>query len=175
MAYERFLPSFKVVEINVSLAHTIGHALAQYPSYVSGEKALVASKDVQGIKFVENGVIVGLGEDLVISNYDSAKHKVACLVYNDELVTGPIDQLDKYAEEADENGVVYLRALPLYVGDTFTTNNIANINEENAKFAKVVNGIITLQSVADGDTMFAATKTTTPNGTEAAYELVYLG
>lgn len=176
MAIERFLPKFKVVELNNSTAHRIGHAIAQVPAYVSSPGgvtyATIASVDKNGIKFVENGVIVGLGTDGLLSNFASASHAKACLVYNDELITGPLTDLEYFATEAEDGKPVYVRALPLYTGDTFTTNNFSG--EAATGFAKVVDGILTLQSAADADTLFIATKTTMPNGS-VGVEFMYIG
>ena len=102
--YEKFLPKFKVVELNLSTAHLIGHVIAQAPAYVEGDGALVASVNKSGHLFIENGVIVGLGSDGRLSNYESAAHSQPCLVYNDELITGPIDSLDQYAHYVGEAG-----------------------------------------------------------------------
>lgn len=181
MAFERFLPKFHVVEINNSTAHRIGHAIAQVPAYVGQAKdnegtpttnhKLVASVTKNDYKFVENGIIVGLDETGVLANYDAAQHTQPCLVYNDELITGPLTSLNRYAEEAEDGKPVYLRALPLYLGDTFTTDNFSG--EAADGFAKVQNGILTLTASAT-DALFIAKKVTMPNG-EVGMEFTYLG
>lgn len=67
--------------------------------------------------------------------------------------------------------------------DAFTTNNVKEaggdyIDEEtdftNVKYAKVVNGVATLQTTADDDTCFLAVPTTMPDGT-VGVELTYIG
>lgn len=165
--YERFLPEFKVVEINNSTAHRIGHAISQVPAY----KASVAHKTVGNYDFVENGIIVGLGTDAQLSNYDASKHSQPCLVYNDELITGPIDSLNKYAEEIEAGKPVYLRALPLYLGDSFTTNNFTGNAQDG--FATVDGGVLKV-SADKTDAMFLTKKSTLPNG-EVAVEFTYIG
>lgn len=172
--YEKFLPSFAVVEINNSTAHRIGHAISQVPAYsnAQGAKGVIATKSVGDYKFVENGVIVGYGADGLLSNYNAAKHAQPCLVYNDELVTGPIDTLDKYAEEVVDNQPIYVRALPLYVGDTFTTDNFTGTATDG--YAKVTNGILDVHAeFAEGD-MFLTKKSTLPNK-KVAVEFTYIG
>lgn len=165
--YERFLPDFKVVEINNSTAHRIGHAISQVPAY----KASVAHVTVGKYDFVENGIIVGLGADAQLSNYDVTKHNQPCLVYNDELITGPIDSLNKYAEEIEAGKPVYLRALPLYLGDSFTTNNFTG--EPQNGFATVDGGVLKVTDSSTG-AMFIAKLATLPNG-EEAIEFTYIG
>lgn len=168
--YERFLPEFKVVEINNSTAHRIGHAISQVPAY----KESVAHVTVGKYDFVENGIIVGLGTDGQLSNFDAAKHAQPCLVYNDELITGPIDSLNRYAEEIEAGKPVYLRALPLYLGDSFTTNNVKDIDSVPASgYATVKNGVLEVSGETAG-AMFLAKKSTLPNG-EVAVEFTYIG
>ena len=162
--YERFLPSFAVVEINNSTAHRIGHAISQVPCYAKNIKV----KEVNGYKFIENGLIVGLDADYELKNYDAAKHSQPCLVYNDELITGPISTLDKYAEEIEDGKPAYVRALPLYLGDSFTTDNF--VGEAADGFATVENGQLKLAESG----MFIARKSTLPNG-KVAVEFTYIG
>lgn len=168
------LPKFKIVEINNVAALRMGHVIAQTPAYVSGEgKALIASRTEGSYKFVENGVIVGLDQTNVLANYVAANHSQPCLVYTEELVTANLlSGLDQFANLADANGEVYVRALPLNLGDTFTTDNVDGTIENG--FAKVVDGIITMQAAADVDTLFIVKKSTLPTGVEAA-ECIYCG
>lgn len=188
--YEKFLPKFKVVEINLSTAHLIGHVIAQTPAYVQAVAdssieatdviASVSKGDVNA-KFVENGIIVGLDSKGVLVNYDAKRHSQPCLVYNDELITGPFDTLDQYAHYVeDPKKPTYVRALPLYLNDAFTTNNVVNADgseiskESTGKFAKVSGGKLMLQNAADADTLFIAKKTTMPNR-EVGFEFTYVG
>ena len=168
------LPNFKIVEINNVAALRMGHVIAQTPAYVSGEgKALIASKTVGDYKFVENGVIVGLDQTNVLANYDASKHSQPCLVYTEELITANLlSGLDQFANQADVNGEVYVRALPLNLGDTFTTNNVSGTIVDG--FAKVVNGVITMEAAASADTLFIVKKSTLPTGIAAA-ECIYCG
>lgn len=162
--YERFLPSFAVVEINNSTAHRIGHAISQVPAYAAD----VATKTVGNYKFVENGIIVGfdLGNKLV--NYDAKQHAQPCLVYNDELITGPIDSLDKYAEEIEDGKPVYVRALPLYIGDSFTTDKYTGtLPTSGHAYAKVDNGVLAVSASYTDGVEFLVEASTLPNGKPA--------
>lgn len=173
---DKLLPNFKIVEINNVAALRMGHVIAQTPAYVSGEGALVACKEVGTYKFVENGVIVGLDKTNCLANYDATVHSQPCLVYTEELVThGLLSGLDQFASLADTKGEVYVRALPLNLGDTFTTNNIAVTGDEITDgFGKVENGVIVHQEAADVDTLFIIKKSTLPAGQPAA-ECIYCG
>jgi hypothetical protein len=90
--------------------------------------------------------------------------------YTEELNTY-IDEL-KYFAVPYEADACYPRCVALYVNDAITTNNIANIDLEGAKFAKVVNGVAELQTAADANTAFIAKKSSLPTG-EVAYELTF--
>ena len=175
---DKLLPNFKIVEINNVAALRMGHVIAQTPAYVSGDGALVACKEVGNgaYKFVENGIIVGLDKTNRLANFDAATHSQPCLVYTEELVThGLLSGLDQFASLADAKGEVYVRALPLNLGDTFTTNNIKVTGEEITDgFGKVENGVIVHQEAADASTLFIIKKSTLPAGQEAA-ECIYCG
>lgn len=168
------LPKFKIVEINNVAALRMGHVIAQTPAYVKGEgKVLITSRTEGSYQFVENGVIVGLDQTNVLANYDAKKHSQPCLVYTEELVTANLlSGLDQFSNLADANGEVYVRALPLNLGDTFTTNNVDGTIADG--FAKVVNGVITMESAVSADTLFIVKKSTLPTGIAAA-ECIYCG
>lgn len=175
--YTQLFPRFKVVEINRSTALTAGHVIAQYPAYDDEiAKVTVNGYDQSGaaatIDVLENGVIVGMNKEAHIVNYVAADCAQPCIVMNDEIVTSPLGGLDQYCEVFDD-GVTYPRVLPLYVGDSFTTNNYTG-TEEGAVAAKVVNGILTLQSTADSDSLFVVKASTLPAG-QKAFHFVYVG
>ena len=166
---DKLLPKFKVVEINNVAALRMGHVIAQ----TVAKATEVAVKPVGDYKFVENGIIVGLSKNNRLVNYVEGTHKQPCLVYTEELVTsGLISGLNQFANQVDANGEVYVRALPLNIGDTFTTNNIDGTIPEQG-YAKVVNGIITIAEDAT-DAIFIVKKSTLPTGEEAA-ECIYCG
>ena len=183
--YEKFLPKFKVVELNLSTAHLIGHVIAQTPAYVKANDIstitssdVIASVDKGDYKYVENGVIVGLDQKGILCNYDATKHAQPCLVYQDELITGPFDTLNQFAQPVESIGSgkyapVYVRALPLYLNDTFTTDNFTGELQDG--FAKVTNGILEITaSYEAGKSMFIVKKTTMPNR-EPGAEFTYIG
>ena len=174
---DKLLPKFKIVEINNVAALRMGHVIAQTPAYVTGEGVKVAAKTVGDYKFVENGIIVGLDKTNRLANYVATDHSQPCLVYTEELNTnGLLSGLDQFANQADVNGEVYVRALPLNLGDTFTTNNYTGSFAEGATegWATVVDGVLSLQTEAAETTLFIAKKSNLPAGQEAV-EFIYCG
>ena len=170
MLYNLF-PKFKIVEINNVAALRMGHVIAQAPAKADA----IAVKTVEDYKFLENGVIAGLNVDAELVNYVAGQ---PCLIYNDELITADMTGgLDQFAEQFVD-GVVYPRALPLNLGDSFTTNNFKSdaAKEEDlpAKaYAVVENGILKLQE-SSTNALFHAVKTDLPAG-QIAYEFTYVG
>lgn len=160
MSILNYLPKFKVVEVNRLTGLIAGHMLSQF----KGDADLTVKK-VGDAKFLENGLIVGLNDDLTVGNYDAAEHAQPFLVFNEELNTF-MNGLKYYAEPVVD-GEVYPRSIGLFVGDAFTTNNYAG---EEGDFAAVVKGVLTLG--ADG--IFGAEESTLPTG-EKAYKFTYIG
>lgn len=159
MAIINFLPEFKLVEINRSTGLVMGHVVAQFPL----DAGFAGIIDDYEYDVVENGFIMGLSKDLEVEGYNSADHGQAFLLYTEELNTF-FDGLKWYANGADEeDGVIYPRLVALYVGDAFTTNNYSGTYVAQ-KFAKVVNGALTLQATADVNTLFAVEESTLPTG-----------
>ena len=156
MSILNYLPEFKVVEVNRLTGLTAGHMLSQFRN---------GNATLKDDNFLENGLIVGLNKDLEIDNYDAAVHAQPFLVFNEELNTF-MNGLKYYAEPVND-GDVYPRAIGLYVGDTFTTNNYAGTEGD---FATVANGVLTLGE----DGIFKAEETTLPTG-EKAFKFTYLG
>ena len=168
------LPKFKIVEINNVAALRMGHVIAQTPAYVDGDGAKVTCKEVGDYKFVENGLIVGLDGANVLANYDATTHSQPCLIYTEELITANlVEGLDQFAELVPgANKPVYPRALPLNLGDTFTTNNV-DAYSDDAAFATVKDGVLTLVETRD-EAMFAAKASSLPAG-QQAIEFTYIG
>lgn len=168
-------PKFKIVEINNVAALRMGHVIAQTPAYVDGERAKVTATVFGEDKFVENGLIVGLDATNVLANYDATKHSQPCLVYTEELTGSDHLELDQFATLVPGVGkAVYVRALPLNLGDTFTTNNVVAI-EANKPFAKInAEGRLELEATKSADTMFIAKVSDLPAGQEAV-EFTYIG
>jgi uncharacterized protein YneR len=171
MAILNFLPEFKIVEINRSTGLVAGHVLAQFPLADDAELKVTYG----GVDYLENGFIVGLGSDLELAPFDSTKHAQPLLVFTEELNTF-FDGLKWYATmEDEEDGIIYPRALGLFVGDAFTTNNYDVPTGVTApKFAKVEDGVLTLQATATGDTLFAVEESTLPTN-EDAYRFIFVG
>lgn len=163
MSYN-LLPRFKVVEINNVAALRMGHVIAQTPAKEAG----VATKTVGDYKFLENGVIVGLDADGTLKNFDKANHYQPCLIYTEELVANGF--LDQFANLM-EDGVCYPRALPLNLGDTFTTNQFKGTIGDG--YGVVTDGIINIQAAKEG-AMFIVKKSNLPAGQEAI-ECTYIG
>lgn len=167
MGILNYLPKFKVVEPNRLTGLVNGHVVAQFP--MAAADALVKTIGSPTIKYIENGHIVGLANDGTLVKY--AAHAVPFLVFTEELPT-IFGGNARFATEEDADGDVYPRGVALYVGDVFTTNNYANDGAH--KFAKIVNGVLTLQATADSDTRFAVEDATLATG-DAAKKFIYLG
>lgn len=156
-----YLPKFKVLEPNNLTGLRNGHMLAQTPAAASG----LTVKTVGEHKFVENGTFVALSATGEVKNYATGDAQLF-VVFNEELNT-VVPGHEYYATDVEEE---YPRAIAMYIGDTVTTDNYAVGGASDAKYAKIVNGVATLQDTADTDTAFIAKKATLANG-NAAYEL----
>jgi hypothetical protein len=154
----KYLPTFKVVEVNNLTGLRNGHILSQFVA----DEALATT--VGQNKFIENGVIVSLGKDGKIVPYAEGTMFVH---YTEELNTF-IDELQYFAVPVE--GDTYIRCIALYTGDTFTTNNVV---KGEGTYGKVVNGKINIVNSAEG-AAFIVKKSTLPNG-EEAYECTYVG
>lgn len=172
MSILNYLPEFKVVEMNRSTGLVTGYIISQYQA-----NAGLTLKTVNGVDFLENGLIVGLNSDLTVSNFDKTVHSQPFIVWNEELNT-MFDGLKYFATEEDADGEIYPRGIALMPGDTWTTNYFDGTGAGDAYndegFAKVVAGVITLQAAADANTIFAVEESTLPDGTEAV-RVTYIG
>ncbi len=113
-----FLNAFskhKIVEINKSFGLLAGHMLAQTP-YIAEV----------GETFLDNGHILFLSEEntLVKNPADGAGPR-PFLHFTEELMTIGIVSGYEYFTLDIENGKAFPRAIALYEGDEFTTNNYA--------------------------------------------------
>lgn len=170
----KLLPEFKVVEMNRSTGLTAGHVVSQF---VLNPASTLINKVNEGAEnefhVIENGFIVGLDRDLIVDKYNSSTHGQPFLVFTEEL-NRLFSGLKWYATEEDADGDIYPRLVALYVGDAFTTNNYDEDSTTDPKFAKVVNGVLTLQDSGDSDTMFAVEESTLPDGSDAM-RFIYIG
>lgn len=163
----RFLPEFKVFEVGTLVGLRNGHMIAQQPANIEA----IAVKEVGKYKFIENGIIVGLSSEGKVENFDKSKHTKAFVHFTEELNTF-MDELKYYALPVEEIGETYPRCIALYEGtDAFCTNNVAE-ELEGAKFAKVVNGVLTLETAESEDSMFLVKAATLPTG-EKAYDFLF--
>lgn len=174
--FQKFFPKFKVVEINDAPALRNGHMLAQSPAYAAnvsgGSYPAVASKTVGDYKFIENGIIVGLGASGIIENFNPEAHAIPFLHFTEELIAGPLDGLDQFAIPTEAGKPAYPRCLALYVGTTFTTNNYTgDFTSNGLTYADVVNGVLKLGSDVGP---FAVKESTMPDGSVGA-EFTYIG
>ena len=156
-----YLPKFKVLEPNNLTGLRNGHMLAQMEAAES-----LASVTIGDARFIQNGVIASLDADGKVGNYIAGTQPF--VVYNEEI--GYVLPDHKYY--ATPVGEECPRAIALYVGDTITTNNVDG-TIATAKYAKVVNGVITLQTTADANSMFIAKPATLADGTAAVELLCY--
>lgn len=119
--------TFKVFETNNMTALRTGHMVAQAPFYGHTGQA----------GFVENGFVMYLknvdGELQLVKPEDAAQTDQPFIHYTEELMPYDYTELKHFAVETEGEGndeVSYPRALALYVGDTFTTNNVKGNIEE---------------------------------------------
>lgn len=163
----KYLPKFKVFEVNNLTGLRNGHMLSQIPADGS-----ITTKTVGNAAFIENGLIVGLGKDGTVVNYSATDCAQIFVHYTEELNTF-LSDLEYFAVPV-EDSVAYPRCIALYVGDSFTTNNYTG-TLAGAKAAKVgTDGVLVLQTEADADSLFLVAEGTLPNGEEAA-EFTYCG
>lgn len=168
MSILNYLPTFKVVEINRSTGLVTGHVLSQF--VLKSTAAIINTTN--GIDFLENGFIVGLNNDLEVDVFNPATHAQPFLVYVEEL-NELMDGLKYYATQEDADGDIYPRAIALFVGDAFTTNNYTT--STTPTHAKVTAGVLVMQDAADADSLFAVEASTLPDGSAVAYKFIYLG
>jgi hypothetical protein len=161
-----YLPEFKIIEIRRSTGLVIGHVLSQNLADTG-----VTTEVFGDGEFIENGTIVGLSNNRKIDNFELEEHNMPFVVFNEEINTF-LNGLKYYAQEVETE--TYPRAIGLYPGDAFVTNNYSGVLGATTKYAKVVDGVLTLQTSADDYTMFAVEQSTLPVG-GAAGLFVYLG
>ena len=169
MSILNYVPTFKVIEMNRSTGLVMGHVLSQN---LGGTVLTSNTTAAPGYTFIENGIVVGLSNDRTIENFDPEKHAQPFIVFTEELNTY-LDALKYFATEVVDR-VVYPRAVALYNGDAWTTNNYSG-TYTNQKYAKVVNGVITLQAAADAYTLFAVEDSSLPSDGSQALRFTYIG
>lgn len=163
----KYFPEYSVVELNQSTGLRTGHMIAQTP--MSGTDGQV----------LENGAILSLSKAGALG-LAAATDQEIFLHYTEEHMPGYTGASAKYFAVPFENGVCYPRAIALYSNDRFTTNNYelaSNVELDDAKFATVVDGKLTLAATAPASgtaPLFKVSKTTMPDGSVGVH-FVYLG
>lgn len=164
--FTQFLPTFKVMEPNNLTGLRTGQILSQFEANTTGiAKVTKGSQD-----FIENGILVGLTNTGKIESFDKTKHD-AMFVHYTEVLNTLVDEDKYFAVPVETN--TYPRCVALYVGDTYTTDNYSGTLSSTTLYAKVVNGVATLQDAADDDTAFAVKQSILANGNTAA-ELTFI-
>lgn len=167
MDFTNLLTKFAVVEVNKLAGLLNGHMIAQMP---------FATVD----NYVENGNILYVSNDgVLVDGADAAALKAQPFLHYTEEMPVFMAGNEYFALEVDD-GICYPRAIALYEGDEFTTNNIANLDAfagwdiDGEAWATVVAGAITLVNafpttgaVYDGP-VFKAVKDVLPAGQDAA-------
>lgn len=169
MSILNYMPTFKVIEMNRSTGLVMGHVLSQN---LGGTVLTSNTTAAPGYTFIENGIVVGLSNDRTIENFDPEKHAQPFIVFTEELNTY-LDALKYFATEV-VNRVVYPRAVALYNGDVWTTNNYSG-TYTNQTYAKVVAGVLTLQASADAYTLFRVEDSSLPADGSQALRFTYIG
>lgn len=109
---------------------------------------------------VENGTLTNFGIDGKL-NLAVNKEKLF-VVYNEPKNDFWVGE-EYYAVDLEYE---LPRAIRLWTGDKFITNNVA-AELSNAKYAKIVNGKLTLEENNSADSCFIVEPTYTANGTKA--------
>ena len=131
------LSKHKIVEVNRLTGLLSGHMVAQAPY-----RTVKTTFDNGAIMFLDDAA------ELVLGNDAGAQKKQPFLHYTEELLTGPVSGLEYFtvdvvgANGTSVEGVCYPRAIALYEGDQFTTNNIAGtIPAANVKKFAIVSAV----------------------------------
>ena len=118
MNFINSLTVHKIVEPNKLTGLRTGHIVAQAPY-----------RQVAAETYLDNGNILFLdtAAELVLADATGAQLKQPFLHYTEELMNGPVLGTKYFTvdldETLDEDAVCYPRAIALYEGDEFTTNN----------------------------------------------------
>ena len=184
MNFLNMLTKHKVVEVNRLTALLSGHMIAQAPY-----------RQVAAETYLDNGAILFLSKnaELVLGNHADAIKGQPFLHYTEELMTFELASayeyftvdLEETLTQLDGTGtdlVCYPRAIALYEGDAYTSNNfvtaISPIVAGTRYFAIVdANGALSVVSSFPAATydgpVFSATSNTLPGG-QAGFTFVLL-
>ena len=167
-----YLPTFHQIEPQNLKGLYGGDVVAQRPVAYASSVYGVPTVQVGSVYFIENGILCGLNNEAKVVAFDSAANLSGhpMVHYTEELPT-ILEANSTFAVLAQEDET-YLRLVVLHPGDEFVTDNVDATDE--GPYAKISNGVATLQSAADSDTVFAVIEDSLPDGT-AAYRFIYLG
>ena len=159
------MANYKEVEANNLVGLRNGHIIAQTPLLKTDYNQAVVEN---GLIFVHNGAKLGLMTAGTIEN-------VPLLHFTEELLFEGRQMLKDFAVEWNDEDIAYPRAIALYVGDTFTTNNYTGTPLATDKYT-VTNGVFTKYTAGEALAhQFYGVLTTLPDGVTPALELTYLG
>ena len=169
------LSTFKQVEPQLLRGLTAGLTVSQRPVAYNAETDAygVATVNVAGTKYIENGLICSLDDKAQVVNY--VANTTAFIHYDEELTTD-VGAINAFAVEGAKDET-YVRLVQLFPGDEFVTDQVTGTK---ANYASVVNGVINFTGAAKaaGDMFYCETGTafedTLPNG-DAGYHFIYLG
>lgn len=119
MSLVKFLPTFKQIEPENLYGLTMGYVVAQTPAKLSDSGAL-PTKDVNGVKFIENGIICALSADGKSVVAATGKERQLFIHFTEELNT--IIPGRKYFALEVQDGEAYPRLVALVPGSVWTTN-----------------------------------------------------
>lgn len=169
---KNYLPTFHQLEPQNLKGLYGGDIVAQRPVAYTSSVYGVPTVQVGSVYFIENGIICGLNSEAKVVSYDAASNLSGhpMVHYTEELPT-ILQANSTFAVEAKAEET-YLRLVVLHTGDEFVTDNVDASDE--GPFAKIAGGVVTLQSAANSDTVFAVMEDTLPDGS-AAYRCIYVG
>lgn len=165
------LNTHKVVEVGKLHGLLSGHMIAQ----AAYEDPNIGTEQAPSyLGYLDNGFILNLDQatGTLVKAEDGSQP--VFLHYTEELMTGPVAGYEYFTVEADADGICYPRAIALYVGDEFVTDNFEGELAEDFAPAIVVDGVLTVDDAVQGEALFLVKKDRLPNGKVAAHVL-YVG
>lgn len=167
-----YLPVFHQLEPQMLKGIYAGAIIAQRPvKYTAtGDVYGVATATKGTVKFIENGVVMGLDVNGNLVNYDAALAGSPKMIHFTEELPTILKAKNTWALKCAE-GETYPRGIILQAGDEFVTDNASGTLADKG-YATVSGGILTL-STASTNAEFAAYPDTLPDGT-AAYHFIVL-
>lgn len=178
-----YLPTFHQVEPALLKGLYAGAIIAQRPVKHSSGTYGVDTVTFGTTKFIENGILCGLDKDGYVVNWDDGMTKEVALHFTDELPE-ILEAKNTFAVKANGDET-YLRLVILTMGDEFITDKFKVDGAAAPKYARIVDGVITLQDAFDkdneavpntlaGSTRFKVEAAYLPDGT-AGYNCIFLG